>query len=109
MLLQEIPGQRLEEERPGIVGSGTIVAPVGKKTSVIDRIKKVPETYHDQVASKLVGWCIFAVIVVWTISFLAGDKETSNTLTPQIVDLLKTVLTTSLGYLFAAHKYGKKE
>ena len=95
----EPPAQ--DEERPEIVGRQT--ERLTRPTSYI--LKKLrPDTFHDQIASRLVGWSMFVLACIWIVTFLTGREDITET----IIEIFKMVLTASLGYLFAAHKYNKK-
>ena len=98
-----------EQEVPGIVGhenAQEIVVPPTGNPSAIRKTPPTARTFHDHYASHLVIGCLFAICVIWIIDFCCANTSEYTT---QVMDLLKTVITTCLGYLFAAHKYGGKD
>lgn len=59
-----------------------------------------------QFAQKVVGWCIFLIVVLVLIDhFTANEDSALNT----AIELLKVVTTTALGYVFAQSQHVKKD
>ncbi len=97
-----IPDQPYEEdEEPGIVCSRNS-AKMGKKPGFFQRrfYGKDRLEVKDSSALVLAYVCIFAIVGVWLIDLLvAGNNNGSAS---SVIDILKYVVTTSVGFFFGA-------
>jgi len=98
-----------EAEKPGIVSEEN---PDGRsrKSKKGNVAEAGPDTFQDKTASEIVKWSMIALASIWAITFFVNVwSGQGKDITDTIVEIIKTVLTASLGYLFAANKYSKKE
>ena len=106
-ITKEVP--KTEEEEPIIITAGGASQINAQSDSFFKNgiIRKVPKTFNDYFASRLVGWCVALLFFVWLIEFAFGIKDGANTLTGQLFEVLKTIVTAGLGYLFGSRKSNK--
>lgn len=113
MLMQVYPkAPHDEEEVPGIVGIDDIATyseDIHVPPMAYPNIKPIPpqaKTFHDHYASRLVMGCIVTYVAIWVLDYFFTFE---SSLTAPVTELLKTVTTTCLGYLFAAHQIRDKD
>lgn len=90
---------------PGNNGNG--------RASAVKPIQPEPKTFGDhldlsklQFGQKLIGWCIFLIIVLSLVDYFYGREGTQLT---AAVELLKLVTTTALGFVFAKTQASTKK
>lgn len=69
-----------------------------------NNIGVLPRIFHDNFAARVTSWCIVALIAIWGITFAWGENEMRDSLTAQVVEIVKLVATTSLGILVCITK-----
>lgn len=74
----------------------------------VERSAIEPRTFTERInldkltfASRLVGWCLFLIVILSLVgNYLPGNNSEDHLLTTAI-EVLKLVLTTALGFVFA--------